>query len=316
MALIPATITVSFTAQYTGLHNVYFKLSTDISYGLAGQTNCTVGNSCSFNFQINVDNETCDTLTYDIYVQPICFITGGVSPVEGRVSEQIQFIPEPACKKYTFTCEEVGVDTVTGTLGGQYDVPNLVVPVQATVGGAVFDITFDNLVNGAITVVTVTDPGSYTSGDLPIVLDWAGAAITEDIAADLVFNLLDCVALNQTGCSGLSETITAGLALDATIEACSTIVPGAQPAGYATPVENGNCLCDCTQYTITEDTGTPTNDLTVNYVACNGTAVLDTIVAGDTLGPICMVTDSLVVTPLNGATSTILVGVSCNGVVT
>jgi hypothetical protein len=308
---INASISVSWVALYTGLHNVYYKLSTDSVYNLAGTSNCSVNNPCSLNFLISVENESCDTLTYDVYVQPQCFLIDGVSPPEGRVEEQIQFIPSPACKKYTYTCESVGIDTVDVNVGGDYNTPGLgPISVNAVSGGAVFDVTFDNTVNGAITLITVTTPGSYTSGDLPPVLDWVTAGITENVAADLTFNLLNCAALEQSGCSGVNQTIDAGLALDESVELCSTGVPPIPPTGYATPVENGNCLCECTTYTV-EETDGGGDDLIINYIDCNNEAQEVTVVSGGTSGAICMVTDSLVVTPIGGAVANIIVGATC-----
>ena len=111
MALIPATIDVNFTPQYSGLHYIFYKLSTDVSYipaGSPGTVNGTISVPVSYQFIIYVDNETCDSLIYDVYVQPACFF----GTESGKVYQQIEFIPDPACKRYTYTCESVGIDTV------------------------------------------------------------------------------------------------------------------------------------------------------------------------------------------------------------
>lgn len=308
---ISATITVSFIAQYSGLHRVYYKLSTDPTYTFAGNAGpCGINTNCQMQFFLTVENESCDVLTYDIYVQPECFDEGSL---DGRVEEQIQFIPDPACKRYTYTCESVGIGTVNITGGGLYDTPGLgPISVNAVSGGAVFDVTFDNLINGAIINITVTNAGSYTSGDLPPVLDWGTAGITENLESNLTFNLLNCPDLTITGCS--DGAVTPGLALDETVDMCATGIPSTPPAGYGEIVPNGNCLCDCTITTLEETSDSGGAAINYQYIDCNGQAQSGTLGVLGTTGPICMVSNSLQYQLIGPATANVINGGPCDAV--
>jgi hypothetical protein len=111
MALQNAEITVQFTAQWTGDHRVCYRVVGDPTYictipgspsGDPGiHTYCAAGNTCQYDIPIQVDNETCEQVDYEGYVQAVC--EDEASEI-GRIPFVISFIPDPACKRYTYTC--------------------------------------------------------------------------------------------------------------------------------------------------------------------------------------------------------------------
>jgi len=102
--LTPATITVTFTANYTGLHRICWRVCGVGSYVCTNLVDCVGGgNVCSATVSIMVDPESCDPVCFEGYIQAAC------NP-EGSSTDQVlwnaTFIPSPACKAFSITCTD------------------------------------------------------------------------------------------------------------------------------------------------------------------------------------------------------------------
>ena len=101
MALVPATITVNFTSNYTGNHRVCYRL------GGVGPYDCTTivaclggGTPCSTTINVTVDDEACTDYVYDGYVQAVCEAEASTT---GRVAWTATYTPTNACFSILFT---------------------------------------------------------------------------------------------------------------------------------------------------------------------------------------------------------------------
>jgi hypothetical protein len=165
MAVITATLQVQFTANTTGQHRVCWRYGSSGPYDCTTLVNCSAGNTCTVDIEVEVDNETCDQVEIEGYVQPTCEVEAST---QGRSPFEITFTPEPACKRYVVTCNNVGVAFVTVTNQGSGYNP-LSPPVVSITGGGGSGATATAVVGpGRITNTTfifVGDPGSgYTNG--------------------------------------------------------------------------------------------------------------------------------------------------------
>jgi hypothetical protein len=301
MALENAEITVQFTAQWTGDHRVCYRVVGDPTYictipgSLSGDpgihTYCAAGNTCQYNIPIQVDNETCDQVNYEGYVQAFC---EDVESPAGRIPFVISFIPDPTCKRYEVTCDNVPVldatinNGGTGYINGSYTN----VPVVGG-GGSNAEFTVD-ISGGVITTLTLTNPGSgYIS--VPT-LDLVGAGInTGGTVAIITVNLDNCANdLRVYDCSNNFTTVPGGtIALGESIFECYGVgTPPEVATGFVRSEQDGNCLCNCIEQDIqnTFDGGS----IDYNYIDCNGEAQSGTLAALGTTGNICMVDGSLI----------------------
>jgi len=318
MALVPATITVNFNAQYVGPHRVCFRIVGAPTYtctvpggpGPGFHPVCSGGGlPCSYDITIMVDNETCDQVDYEGYVQAAC---EDLASLTGRDPFAVSFIPDPACNRYEVTCINSPVLDVTNLVGGSgYTNGNY--NGLASVGGGGVGATFDvTVAGGIITVITVATPGSgYTSAPT---IDLTSIPFAPGVAATYTVNLTGCSALTIYDCSGATvEILPLGTFQPAeTYDMCGSATPTI-PADYSI-IEDGNCLCNCTEISLTEDEPGGTGSLNYTYIDCNDVVVTGTVATGATLGPICMVTDSLTFVVVGNANGTITVGAACNAV--
>jgi hypothetical protein len=371
MAPVPAIITVSWQSNYNGPHRVCFRIVGAPTYTCTtGGThpNCGVG-PCSYDIPITADNETCDPVNYEGYVQAAC---EDESSLLGRIPFAVSFIPSPACKQWSATCLGVGVASInvtdpadgytpglppvvsivggggagatavavvgtgfiltTGLVGvgvGYNDGVYVAVPlIGGTGAGATADIT---IVGGAMTVVVLNAPGDgYTAGD-PLTPDTGtvgvpGAAgqidaVTTDLGYILAINITApgngytsiptvTVAPSPTG----TATGDAVLALcpPLTIYDCNGVTGEVLPAGTLLPLvpynmcgeteptvpdeygvaEIGNCLCNCTEYDMS-NTGAGPGNVEVTWIDCNGSVQTATLLLPTSITNICAVTGSV-----------------------
>lgn len=100
--LIPGTITVTFTANYTGPHRICWRQCGVGSYVCTNIVDCVGGgNVCSATISVMVDPETCNPVCFEGYIQATCNPEGsGV----GQVPWTATFTPNPTCKLYALTC--------------------------------------------------------------------------------------------------------------------------------------------------------------------------------------------------------------------
>lgn len=137
MALTPASINITFNANYTGCHRVCWRTPGVGAYPLydcTTQVTCTGGGaSCSAIIGIMVDNTLCVPQVFDGYVQACC---EDIDSPNGKLPFSVTFTPNPNCKGYTITC--IGPVTVNKVIiinpGSSY-VPGATIPVSIVGGG-------------------------------------------------------------------------------------------------------------------------------------------------------------------------------------
>ncbi len=168
MALVPATLTINFTSNYAGQHRVCYRLNNIGAYDCTTVVTCTGGGAlCSAIINIMVDNETCDPVEYDGYVQATCEDIGSLV---GRVPFVITFTPNPSCKGYTITCESVPVGSYAITNNGSgYNpaIPPIVTVAPGPgVGSTAVAVVSDN---GILTAATTNAGAGYIDGTYTLV---------------------------------------------------------------------------------------------------------------------------------------------------
>jgi len=238
MASVPATITVDWTSNYDGPHRVCYRLQGTIPYNCTGTGThpyCGGGGaSCSYDIAITVDNETCDNVTYEGYVQPAC--EEEVSLV-GRIPFAVTFVPDPACNKYTATCARVSVAscTMTNNGSGYVGVPSVL--FLGSLGTTALGTAV--LGDGIITAIDAWTAGTgynianATSTQTVNVLRatqiaTTGAGMTADVTFDAAAVITNIV-LNVAGSGYVTADDTSPLTIDLT-----SLIDGTAPATEAT----------------------------------------------------------------------------------
>lgn len=317
MSLVAAQIPVSWISNYPGPHRVCYRVVGAPSYictvpgtpGPGYHPNCAGGGApCSYNIEIMVDNETCNQVDYEGYVQAAC---EDEASLIGRIPFAVSFIPSPACKRYEVTCDNSPVKDATindGGTGYSDGVYNGLPTIGGGGAGATFDVT---VAGGVITVVAVATSGSgYTSAPT---IDLSSIPFTPGTVADISVNLRGCGQLRRYDCSGAFVSLPVGaLQVGETITEC---FPGAAPevpTGFSISEQTGNCLCNCIEQDIqnTFDGGT----IDYAYVDCNGDNVNGTLANLETTGNVCMVDGSLITTVNAPAVLNIVSSGACNAV--
>lgn len=171
MAPVPAVIQVNFTSNYPiGCHRVYYRVQgSGLPYAQV-TVNCTPfvppgSQACVANIPITVDNESCDPVTYEGYVQPCCEADG--SP-NNQVPFTVTFTPNPVCQPVQLVCNNVGIQSVSliaPNFGGSgYDPINP--PAVNLVGGGGSGAVINAVVgNTGADGFSVTNGGAgYTDG--------------------------------------------------------------------------------------------------------------------------------------------------------
>lgn len=278
MAAVSVSLTINFVSYYAGTHRVCVSKDGN-PYDCTLTVSCIgFGTACSAVWYDTVDNETCDDVTFDVYVQPTC---EEVESLEKRTYSSYTFIPSPACKKYTLECVNVPVESITVDDGGSgYSTAT----VSISGGGGAGATATANLLAGSIDSITLDTPGSgYTS--VPAVnisgdgMDGAATAVLDQ-----------CGSITFATCSG-NYTIPADtIELNQEFDVCSPATGGPTITSEYTKTLNGNCLCDCENITL-EVSGASG---TISYYAnlCDGAQVSGTVTAGDPILTACVATDS------------------------
>ena len=260
MAAIPATITVTFNANYAGNHRVCWRTSPSSPYDCTTIVTCTGGGaSCNANIVTTVDNETCDTVTFEGYVQPTC--ESEVS-LNKRVPFSVTFTPVPTCDGYDIECQYTVMTFSVTNAGTNYDPLN---PPTVTIsGGGGLGATANATVGGAntITAVTLVAPGTGYISTPSVVIDpppVPGVTATADAV------LTPCAGFNITDCNGSTEAFPS-LPVNETVSVCSvndlTII--SVPSGIV--INTGGCCYDCRNITFTAGGGGGN----AYYVDCSG----------------------------------------------
>lgn len=390
MTPVPANLTINFTARYTGQHRACYRIGSSGPYTCV-LTSCTEG-PCTAVIPIFVDQETCDTIQYEGYLQAAC---QDIDSTVDRVSFTDSFVPVPGCKSYTVTCINSSVASATITQAGSgYDPvgPSVIIAggggsgatatstvgngkmivgtvntltpgsgytsgvytnvlatggsgtglyvdvvissgivqsvaivagtgsgyqttdtlglTTAQVGGTVtVPATFKAVSDyGTITAINITAPGSgYTSA--PTITIAAGSGVQATATAVLA----TCPAITTDGCSGANVVIpSASIPVGKVISVCNT---GGEPAPGVqyTVVQEGNCLCECTSYTLGV-TGTVGTQVRYFYNKCGAEMKSGILTVGGSPSSIidCMVPNSIVFETLNvGTEGTVTAHGSC-----
>jgi len=165
----PATLNLTWTSNYVlGCHRIAYRIQgSGDPYTIIDNIyspNCPPGllAPCYYNIAISVENETCDTVTYEGYIQPCC---EDILSVDGRVAWTITYTPTPSCRAVDFICNNVGISSVTVNAAGSGYTPGTYTAVITGGGGvgADIDITIDGSGNAVDPVVVVLPGSGYTS---------------------------------------------------------------------------------------------------------------------------------------------------------
>ena len=105
MAPVPATITVNFIANYAGGHRICYRTGGSGPYTCISTSCAGGGTPCSGTIAVSVDNETCDPVVFDGYVQATC---EDEESVNGRIPFTVTFTPNPECDAYSVACNDPG----------------------------------------------------------------------------------------------------------------------------------------------------------------------------------------------------------------
>lgn len=163
MAAIPGTITVNFISNYAGPHRVCWRIGGTGAYDCTTIVSCGGGGAaCSATIAVTVDNETCDPVVFDGYVQAACQVDGSLVD---RIPFTNTFTPNPFCKGYTLTCEAVRVEgAIITNPGTGYD-PLSPPIVSIATGPGVGATGTASVGDGGILTETITNGGAgYVDG--------------------------------------------------------------------------------------------------------------------------------------------------------
>lgn len=207
MALIPATITVNFTSNYAGQHRICWRTGGVGAYDCTTLVACTGGGApCSGLIPIMVDNDTCENVDFDGYVQAACEVEGSLN---GRISFAVTFVPNPTCDKWDVTCNAVGIPEYNVLYPGSgYSVG--ATPALTIIGGGGSAAAAHGVIgDGGIKTFTITLGGSAYLG--------GGSGTVNDVPA---------VTLTGVGSGALFDvTITAGV-VTAIVLTSADLAPG------------------------------------------------------------------------------------------
>lgn len=217
MAPISASITVSFVSNYAGPHRVCWRTGGVGPYDCSTLVTCLGGgNLCSVDVPITVDNETCDEVEFDGYVQAACEVEGSLN---GRVTFEATFTPDPTCDSYQILCNSVGVAVITvDNAGSGYNPASP--PAVGITGGGGSGATATAVVGaGGVKTWTITNGGAgYDSGGSAIFLNepatggtGTGATFDVTVTAGVITSISLSSAGTSPGASYLvSDTLSFG----------------------------------------------------------------------------------------------------------
>lgn len=216
MASVPATIDLNWVSQYNGPHRVCVRIQgsgdpyvcTD-SITAPIHPNCPGGGlPCSFQINITVDNETCETIVYEGYVQPAC---EDVESLSGRVPFTVSFIPDPSCKRFLVTCDTAGVASLTLISGGSGYDPMSPPAVTITGGGRTGASATANVGQGVISTLSISNGGSgYTDGNYTGVSITGGSGTGGTADVTITGGIVTNVIINNPG-TGYQDSDILGL---------------------------------------------------------------------------------------------------------
>lgn len=324
--IVPANIVVTIIAAYNGDHRVCYRTGNVGSYTCL-TISCAGGSTpCVATVPIFVDNETCNVVQFNGYVQPVCM---DIASTDERVPFSETFTPTPSCNSYTLTCQNSGVGSAIVT-NGATDYDPLNPPSILFTGGGGTGVTGSAEIGaGSILTSPITTPGSgYTNGVFPNVNLTGGAGTGAQATVTVTGGVITSVVISNVGTGyGNSQIlgfnyVDMGMGIAPTTEGYVTITSDygilngiaiiSQGGGYTTPptitvgVSGGG-----TQATATAVLATCP---AINTTGCNGVVVVipETVLhVGDSMS-ICNIGGAPTVDP---AYSVVSAGnCLCNGI--
>ena len=204
MAIVTATITVDFTANYAGDHRVCWRVQgSGDPYDCTTIVNCVGGGAlCQAIFPADVNTTSCDgTVTFEGYVQATC---EDVLSTNGRLAFTVDFIPNPTCLRWELACAFAPVASlVVETPGSGYLISDTVVitrdPLDFESPDAVANITAvgDGIIN---TLTGLLSGGlGYIATEVLTINGAAGAGATITIDSILPGGIIDTFTLTTNG---------------------------------------------------------------------------------------------------------------------
>lgn len=167
MVPIPANLGVDFTSQYAD-NRVGYRILGAVPYTVINNIGGGVGVPVHYDIIIAVDHETCDPVTYEVYVQSMC---QAEASLDGRVSSTVTFTPVNVCIAHYLRCNSTEVNSVIVTdPGANYlPLPAAAPLVQILGGGGSLATATAFISDGALSNdpadVTIVNPGAgYTPG--------------------------------------------------------------------------------------------------------------------------------------------------------
>ena len=165
MALIPASLNLTFTSNYVGCHRICWRPVGAPTYNCTTEVTCGGnGASCSAVIGIQVDDASCIPVSFEGYAQACCETVG--SP-NGQLPFLLTFTPNTNCQGYSITCiGPVTVQSVSIVNPGSGYIPAAVIPVVFAGGGCGTPPVGDAIVgNGGISaLVNSITPFPFGSG--------------------------------------------------------------------------------------------------------------------------------------------------------
>ena len=209
MAIVSATITVDFTANYAGDHRVCWRILGSVGpYDCSTVVNCTGGaTTCQAIFNADVNTTSCDgTVTFEGYVQAAC---EDIASLNGRLAFTVDFIPTVICKRNVVTCANVGIESITvDTAGIGYPSAPVVTITGDGVGATATAVISDDSIE--ITSSVVPNGAGYTDGvyvDYPTT-GGSGTGFTIDftVVAGIVVSVEGTNSITDGGDGGTGYT--------------------------------------------------------------------------------------------------------------
>ena len=189
-------ITINFTSNYP-THRICYRLSTDPPgvYNVIDPLTPPCGSGgvpCGYSIPVNLDNDTCTTITYEGYVQATCqplYTSPGVYNMVGAIPWTCTFTPSEACYSEKITCASVTAKDIIVTNGGSGY--SLVSPPPAITWNTGSAHANAYVADDGVMGVSIFDPGAaYTPGVYTV-----GQASTTGIGTGAVFT----ITVNSSG---------------------------------------------------------------------------------------------------------------------
>lgn len=188
---------IIFTNTWIGLHRICWRIYTGdptAAYDCSTTVNCTSIQEWTEDITIpELDNETCDDIVFEGYVQAMCIDEDSLT---GRIPFTSTFEPEPVdCVSYLIRCNTVDISDIDITNVGSKYTPGSPVTITISGGGGTGADLEGVVGNGGIKTWTITSGGTDYNG-----------------GATAVFSNVDATTITGTGTGAVfNVTVTAGV---------------------------------------------------------------------------------------------------------